>query len=82
MPSSTETLPVELWQMITCIAEPEDLRQLRCVNSTLKILATPAVFENIVVRNSLGSANKLWELLRTPHLVRHIRSITFLESTK
>ena len=47
MPSSAETLPVELWQIIIRNMGSNDLRQLRRVNSTFKILATPAVFENI-----------------------------------
>jgi len=81
-PSSVETLPVELLQIIVRNVGPEDLRQLRCVNSAFKILATPEVFKNIVVRNTSRSANNLRELLHIPHLALHIRSITFFENHK
>ncbi|KAH9960820.1 hypothetical protein BC827DRAFT_364379 [Russula dissimulans] len=79
MPSSAKTLPVELWQMIIRNAEPEDLPQLRRVNSAFNTLATPAVFESITFLTTFESANKIWELLHTPHLAQYVRSITFVE---
>jgi hypothetical protein len=55
-----------------------DLRQL---DTTLNILATPVLFESITIKNSIVSAQGFWDLLHTHHIARHVQSITFTEGT-
>lgn len=74
-------LPFELWSEITRnVISKKDLCQLRSVNSTFNILATPAVFYEIKVRNDDESADRIWTLVHTPHIAQHIKSIVYVES--
>lgn len=78
----TPTLPYELWAEITRnVVSKADLCQLRCVNSTFNTLATPAVFRDMKVRNNDQSAETFWSLLHASHIVQHVQSIVYVEST-
>jgi hypothetical protein len=75
-------LPFELWSEITRnVRSKKDLCQLRSVNSTFNILATPAVFYDIKVRNDDQSAERFWSLVHTSHIAQHVQSIVYVEST-
>jgi hypothetical protein len=81
MTSNSRKLPPELWLEIARSMSCGDLRQLRCVDTTLNILMTPLLFESITILNSNESARGFWDLLHTHHIARHVQSITFLEGT-
>ena len=82
MPFSITKLPLELLSEITRnVTSKEDLCRLRRVNSIFKTLATPAAFSNIVVRSNKKSADSFFTLIYTPHMVRHVQSIEYVEST-
>ena len=75
-------LPFELWLEITRnVISKRDLCQLRIVNSTFNILATPALFHNIKVRNDEESAARFWSLIHASHIVQYVRSVVYVEST-
>jgi hypothetical protein len=75
-------LPFELWSEITRnVIYKKDLCQLRSVNSTFNILATPLVFHEIKVRNDDQSAERFWSLVHTSHIAQHVQSIVYVEST-
>jgi hypothetical protein len=75
-------LPFELWSEITRnVISKKDLCQLRSVNSTFNILATPAAFYEIKVRNDDQSADSFWTLVHTSHIAQHVQSIVYIEST-
>lgn len=74
-------LPFELWAEITRnVISKKDLCQLRSVNSTFNILATPAAFSEFKVRNDDESSDRFWTLVHTPHIAQHIQSIVYVES--
>lgn len=76
-------LPYELWsEIMRNVISKKDLCQLRSVNSTFNILATPAAFYEIKVRNDDQSADKFWTLVHTPHIAQHVQSIEYTESTQ
>jgi len=75
-------LPIELWsEIMRKVIFKKDLCQLRSVNSTFNILATPAVFYEIKVRNDDQSAERFWTLVHTSHIAQHVQSIVYVEST-
>jgi hypothetical protein len=75
-------LPFELWSEITRnVISKKDLCQLRSVNSTFNIFATPAVFCDFKVRNDDQIAERFWTLVHTPHIAQHVQSIVYVEST-
>ena len=75
-------LPPELWSEITRnVISKKDLCQLRLVNTTFNMLATPATFHDIKVRNDDQSAERFWALLHTPDITQHVQSIVYAEST-
>lgn len=79
MPAITD-LPFELWSEITLnVISKKDLCRLRSVNSTFNILATPAVFYEIKVRNDDQIAERFWTLVHTPHIAQHVQSIVYVE---
>jgi hypothetical protein len=79
---SLTSLPYELWSEITRnVISKKDLCQLRCVNSTFNILATPATFYEIKVHNNDESSDKFWSLVHTPEIAQHVQSIVYVEST-
>jgi hypothetical protein len=81
MPFGITKLPLELLSEIISNVSEEDLLQLRSVNSCFKLLVTPAIFGSITVCNEKQSAERFWALLNTPHVARHVQSITFEEGT-
>jgi len=80
MPFFTD-LPFELWSEITHnVISKKDLCQLRRVDSTFNILATPAVFYEIKVRNEDQSSERFWSLVHTSHIAQHVQFIVYVES--
>ena len=76
------SLPYELWSEIARnVISKKDLCQLRCVNSTFNVLATPATFYEIKVRNDDQSSDRFWSLVHTSHIAEHVQSIVYVEST-
>lgn len=74
-------LPPELLSEIIRNVSEEDLCQLRSVNSTFNTLTTPAAFSRIIVWNDEQVAERFRALLNTPHIARHVQSITYEEGT-
>ena len=81
MSTGITKLPLELLSEIIRNVPEEDLCELRSVNSTFNTLTTPAAFENIIVWNDKQVAEKFRALLHTPHIARHVQSITYEEGT-
>jgi hypothetical protein len=75
-------LPFELWAEIARnVVSKKDLGQLRIVNSTFNVLATPVLFDEITIRNDDKSSDGFWSMLHAPHVAQHVRSIEYVEST-
>ena len=75
-------LPFELLSEITRnVTSKEDLCQLRSVNSLFETLATPKIFNSIVVRNNKQSVDRFWTLFFPSRFTSHIQSISFVEGT-
>ena len=82
MSLSITRLPFELLSEITRnVTSKEDLCQLRSVSSTFNTLATPTVFSSIIVFNNKHSSGVFFTLMNTPHIVRLVQSIKYVEST-
>ena len=82
MPLHITNLPAELLSDITRnVISKEDLCQLRSVNSLFETLATPELFNSIIVRNNQQSADRFWTLLLTPRIASHVQSISYVEGT-
>ena len=75
-----DSLPYELLDAIVDrIHHPKDLLQIRTLNKTFCALATPRVFQKIVVKKSFTGATKFGEILQNDAIAQVIEAITFSE---
>ncbi|KAG9311930.1 hypothetical protein JVU11DRAFT_8191 [Chiua virens] len=71
-------LPIELVGVVVeNVSSTSDLLSLRSVNSTCHHLATPHVFREIHIRNSVQSAQNCQSILASPSLATHVRGVVY-----
>ena len=70
--------PTELLELfVEHVLDESTLRNLRAVDSTFCVLATPRAFRNVHATNSLQSAIGLRCLMETPALAKNVESVVF-----
>jgi hypothetical protein len=71
-------LPIELIQsVVDNVSDMADLMQLRAANSICLELATPNVFRQISVKNSVKSAQNALQIFMAPSLVSQVQEVVF-----
>lgn len=70
--------PTELLELVVAnVTCQTTLRNLRSVDSTFRVLATPRAFRTAHVTNQFDSASGLKSLMECDDLARHVHAITF-----